>query len=294
MVSASSYALTNIFSRVAISSADPLVAPVFRVLPTLAISWGQVLGSRARRRFRPVIERGVYPVLFLGGTLTAAGTVGFFFALRQGGVVLTAPVLATGILWGAIIAALFLREPLPGRMLLGILVAAGGVGLLGFARSLGGGAPGGSLLAIPLALIPAVGWAAASNCTRYALVRGVDKYQSVAISQGWGLIMLVAFLFLAGRGELLASVGWEGIWPLLLAGLLTAAAQITLAQALTLTTVASVHTINGANPVFSAVLAWLLLDETLTLLMVAGIAVTVVGVVYAQLSKVEMRESEGL
>jgi drug/metabolite transporter (DMT)-like permease len=292
MVSATSYALTNIFSRVAVTTADPLVAPVFRVIPTLAISWGQVLGSRARRRPRPDVGRRVYLILFVGGTLTSAGTVGFFYALREGGVVLTAPVLATGILWGALIAAVFLREPLTARMMAGILVAAGGVGLLGYARAIDTGGAEVSLLAIPLALIPAVGWAAASTCTRYALVRGVDKYQTVAISQGWGLVALVLFLLMIGRQSLLVSVGWEGIWPLLLAGLLTAAAQITLAQALTLTTVASVHTINGANPVISAIMAWLLLAEVLTLLMVAGIAVTVVGVVYAQLSKVVRTEAQ--
>ena len=45
-VSALSYALTAIFSRVASQTVDPFVAPVFRMLPVLTIAWTQVKRSR--------------------------------------------------------------------------------------------------------------------------------------------------------------------------------------------------------------------------------------------------------
>jgi len=68
---------------------------------------------------------------------------------------------------------------------------------------------------------------------------------------------------------------------------LTAAAQISTAQALSLTTVASVTTISGMNPVISSILAFILLGEELNLLMAVGTVLTVTGVIYVQLSKVK-------
>ena len=292
-VSALSYALTAIFSRVASMTADPFVAPAFRLLPVLTIAWTQV--GRSRQGWRPLnpaaagfIGWRVLLVLFLGGTLTTVvGTVGYFFALREGGVVLAQPVLATNILWGALVAAVFLKEPLTPKMTAGILAAVLGVALLAYGRSAGGDVPSSVLLAIPLALIPAVAWASAANCTRYALTRGVDKYLVIAVSGTWAILALIGVVGVIGRGSALWMTGWRTIGVLLLAGLLTAAAQISTAQALSLTTVASVTAISGVNPVFSAILAFIFLGEDLNLLMGLGTILTVVGVVYVQLSKFE-------
>jgi drug/metabolite transporter (DMT)-like permease len=227
-------------------------------------------------------------VLLAGGTLmTVVGTVGYFFALREGGVVLTQPVLATNILWGALIAAAFLKEPLSKSMTVGILLAVLGVALLGYGRTAGGEVPSSVLLAIPLALIPAVAWASSASCTRYALVRGVDKYLAIAVSGTWAVIILTGVVFLIGRGPAFWTTGWQAFGTLLLAGLLTAAAQISIAQALSLAPVASVTTINGTNPVLATILAFLLLGEELNPLMLVGTVLTVVGVVYVQLTKSE-------
>jgi drug/metabolite transporter (DMT)-like permease len=141
------------------------------------------------------------------------------------------------------------------------------------------------LLAIPLALIPAVAWASAASCTRYALVRGVDKYLAIAVSGTWAVIILTGVVFLIGRGPAFWTTGWQAIGTLLLAGLLTAAAQISTAQALSLAPVASVTTISGTNPVLATILAFVLLGEELNPLMLVGTVLTVVGVVYVQLTK---------
>ncbi|MGH2592831.1 MAG: DMT family transporter, partial [Anaerolineae bacterium] len=250
---------------------------------------------QGRSRLRPssadFVGWRVILISFLGGAVgTSIGTVAFFYALQAGGVVLTVPVLATNILWSAIIAALFLKERLTAQMVVGIVAAVSGVALLGYGRSAGNEVLPGALAAIPLALVTALSWATAANCTRYALTRGVDKYLAIALSQTCGLVLLVGILFAVGRGALLWTTALSAIGLFLLAGLLSAVALICDTHALSLTTVASVLTISGTNPVISTILAVVFLGEDLRPLMAIGTFLTVVGVLYVQLSKGETEE----
>lgn len=292
--SALAYALAAIFSRVASVSIHPFVAPGLRLLPVVSIAWFRVLRVPAHlRRLHPRSETfigwRILGVICLGGTLTTViGTVGYFYALRTGGVVLTQPVLATSIFWSAFIAAIFLGEPLTRRMLVGVVGAVLGVALLGYGRSTGGDVPSSVLLALPLALIPAVAWGAGSNCTRYALTKGVDKYLILAVGNAWAIVLLFGLLLATGRGGLITEVSLPALGSVLLAGVLTAAAQISIAQALSFASVASVATINGMNPVLSAIMAYFVLGEPLNALMIVGTVLTVIGVVYVQLTKVDV------
>jgi drug/metabolite transporter (DMT)-like permease len=299
-VSSLSYAVAAIFSRVASLTVHPFVAPALRLLPVAALAWTQVVRVKKDvARLRPSAPDffgwRVVLVMLLGGTLTTViGTVGYFYALRIGGVVLTQPVLATSILWSALIAALFLREPLNRKMVIGLLIAVSGVALLGYGRAIDGGSAAGTLVAIPLALIPAVSWAGGGNCTRYALVKGVDKYTILAVAHTWAISLLLIFVFVSGQGNLITGLDLGGMGTLILAGVLTGAAQITLAQALTFTTVASASTINGMNPVLAAVFAALLLGERLTGLMIMGTVLTVIGVIFVQINKERVSSPEAL
>jgi drug/metabolite transporter (DMT)-like permease len=292
--SALSYALAAIFSRVASISIHPFVAPGLRLLPVVTVSWFRVLRvpnqlQCLNPRSQVFVGWRILGVMCLGGTLTTViGTVGYFYALRTGGVVLTQPVLATSIFWSAFFASVFLREPLTRTMLVGVVGAVVGVALLGYGRSVGGEVSSSVLVALPLALIPAVSWGAASNCTRYALVKGVDKYVVLAVGNTWAILLLFSGLLIAGQAGLIAAVSLSALGSVLLAGVLTAFAQITIAQALSFTSVASVSTINGVNPVLSAILAHFILGEPLNALMIAGTVLTVLGVVYVQLTKVEV------
>jgi drug/metabolite transporter (DMT)-like permease len=292
--SAFGYALAAIFSRVASVAIHPFVAPGLRLLPIVAVAWTRILRRPAElRRLVPGHESflgwRLLAVMCLGGTFTTViGTVGYFYALRIGGVVLTQPVLATSIFWSAFIAALFLGEPLTRRMVVGVIVAVLGVALLGYGRAVGGNLPDNVLLALPLAFIPAITWAAGANCTRYALVKGVDKYLVLAVSNLWAIGLLFGLLLATGQGGLITSVSLNGLGSVLLAGMLTAASQITIAYALSFAAVASVSTINGMNPVLSAILAYFILGEPLNALMIIGTVLTVIGVIYVQVTKVDV------
>ena len=287
--SAFSYALANVFSSVAVVAADPLVASAFRLLPTLAIAWLQVGRARLWSRLSPAsasfLGWRLLAILFLTGAGGSAGTVAFFFALHVGGVVLAAPILSTNVLWSALIAALFLKEPLNFRMTMGILVSVLGIALLGYGRSVGSAVLPGALWAIPLTLGASISWSAMSNCSRYVLRRGINKYLVLATSQTFGVLIMVGLVFVVGRGVLLWTTPVDALGLVLMAGVLTAFAQVCDTSALSLTTVASYSTIYGTNSLISAFIAVLFLGESLSFWMVAGTIATVAGAIYVQLSR---------
>jgi drug/metabolite transporter (DMT)-like permease len=282
-----SYALYNFVSRIAVVSGDPLVAPIFRMIPTLAFAWHQSRHNWSQVRPSAAHFMGwrVFSILSLGGVTTALGNVAFFYALQIGGVVLTAPVLATLILWSAIFAAIFLREPVAPRMAIGIGIAALGIGMLSYGRAAGGEVGAGALPAVLLALSAAAGWAATSSCQRYALQRGVEAHMTIAAGQSGGVLLLIGLLFLVGRGPLLWTTDLRTIGLFALVGIFGTMAMVFVTYALSYTTVANASTISGTNPVIAMALAVLFLGERLNWLMAIGAALTIAGVIFFQLSK---------
>ena len=286
LASSVSYALYNFVSRIAVLSADPLVAPVIRMIPTLAFAWRQ---SRSRlSQLRPsaadFMGWRAFWALFLGGVVTTGGNIAYFYALQMGGIVFTAPVLATNMIWSAVFAAIFLREALAPRMALGILIAALGIGTLGYARASGAEAGAAALPTLLLSLAAAAGWAGASNTSRYALQQGVDRYITIAAGQTMGMLVAIAVLFAAGRGALLWSTDVRSTGLLLVVGVLGTIAFVCLTFALSLTTVATASLFGGTSPIISTTLAVLLLSERLGWLTLFGTALTLAGVLVFQSS----------
>lgn len=288
-----SYALYNLTSRIAIDTGDPLVAPVFRMIPTLAFAWHKSRHSWSQLRTSAAEFMGwrVLLLLLLGGVTTTLGNVAFFFALQIGGVVLTSPVLATLIVWSALFGAAFLNESLAPRMLLGVVIAALGIGTLSYGRSTGGEVSLQTLPAVLLAMSAAAGWAATSTCQRYALKRGVETHMTIAAGQTGGVLLLIGLLFLLGRGALLWSTDLKTVGLFAVVGVLGTMALVFVTYALSHTTVANASTISGTNPVIAMTLAVLFLGERLNWLMGLGTALTVVGVIFFQLSKVRHRDA---
>lgn len=293
--SAISYALSNVFSGVAVVAADPLLASAFRLVPTLAFAWLQVVRARTWSRLSPAspgfIGWRLLGLLALSGAGGSAGTVFFFLALQAGGIILSAPILSTNVLWSALIAAVFLREPLNRRMTAGILVSVFGIALLGYGRSAGSAVLPGALWAIPLTLAASVTWSAMSNCSRYVLTRGVNKYLVLAASQTFGVIIMLGVILAIGRGAVLWTTPLDAIVFVILAGILTAFAQVCDASSLSLTTVASYSTIYGTNSLLSALIAVTFLGQSLNAWTAAGMIATVAGAIYVQWSRPPSRQT---
>jgi drug/metabolite transporter (DMT)-like permease len=111
-----------------------------------------------------------------------------------------------------------------------------------------------------------------------------------------GLVALNGYLLVSGQIRLYgeAPMGIQG--NLLIAGALSAAALISLTKALNLTTVASATTLNSLQVAIAPVIAWLFLDEKLTLLAAGGILTVLMGVIIVQRGRVaaqQDREGDG-
>ncbi len=178
---------------------------------------------------------------------------------------------ATSPLWGALIAAVWQRVPLPGRTLAGLALGVAGVGLLvGFDRV---ALQPGAGLAIAASLAAALCYAVASNYTKTA--RTVEPFANAHGSM-WAASLLMAPALLAfpptaaptaGIVVLVAALGviCSGVAYLLYFRLIE---DIGAAPALTVTFLI---------PLFGTFFGWLVLDEAVGWHPLAGGAVVIAG-----------------
>jgi len=178
---------------------------------------------------------------------------------------------ATSPLWGALIAAVWQRVPLPGRTLAGLALGVAGVGLLvGFDRV---ALQPGAGLAIAASLAAALCYAVASNYTKTA--RTVEPFANAHGSM-WAASLLMAPALLAfpptaaptaGIVVLVAALGviCSGVAYLLYFRLIE---DIGAAPALTVTFLI---------PLFGTGFGWLFLDEAIGWHTLAGAAVVIAG-----------------
>ena len=113
------------------------------------------------------------------GIISTLGLFLYYFAIRLGGVIITIPVQETYVIWGTLIAWVFLRERIHRHALLGVAFIFGGL----VALSLGtlGGQPISPrwYWAIPLAFTTALAYGVSGVLWRDGQLRGA--HQSTAI-----------------------------------------------------------------------------------------------------------------
>jgi drug/metabolite transporter (DMT)-like permease len=230
------------------------------------------------------------------GALVVNGLILFVFAtpllfgsLREGGVLITSPMAGTQVLFAAILAAILLREPFTRIMALGMIISVVGI------FPLTAGQSGADLsptwwLAVPYALGVALSWAVAGVLLTYTMRQGVDPFQAVAIPTMVGILALNIWLLVTGRLGLYGQTSPDLLITLLVAGVFSAAALISLTLALNQTTVASATTLNSLQVAIAPVIAWLFLGENLNLAAAAGILLILVGVIVVQRGKLAAQQ----
>jgi drug/metabolite transporter (DMT)-like permease len=287
LVAAVAYGLNNIFVRVAVRDYDlnDLMGVSLRAAPTFVFAL--LMGLRTRRRnphaTSPIGDWRLAAMLVGYGLLTfVVANPLLFAALRAGGVLVASPVTGTQALWAALVAALFLHEPLNRAMVGGMTVTVAGIALLAVGQS--GGTPASPrwLLAVPFALGTALCWALSGVLVTGAMRRGVDRFWALAVATGSGIVALNLYLLLSGDIGVYTTTPLVAQASLLLAGLLNAVALVSITTALSLTTVASATTLNSLQIGLAPLFAWLFLGERLTLLMGMAILLIAGGVVLVQ------------
>jgi drug/metabolite transporter (DMT)-like permease len=285
--------------------------------PFLALSLGVLIVSTAALLIRYAIDAGAEPLAVAAGRLTLAALVvvplalarrrpelarlarrdwaiaaiaGAFLAvhfatwiasLRYTSVASSVALVTTNPVWVGLLSWLLLAEPPSRRTLCGLLLAVLGSALIIASDVVGGpAAPGRSpMLGNGLALAGAVA------ISGYFLVgRGLNRRMTllayVAIVYGAGAVVMNAIAILAGQGLwTIPAAAWLPIVVMAIGPQLVGHTLINASLRHMSATFVALAILG--EPVGSAVLAWLLLGETFSVLQLAGFATLLAGIVVA-------------
>jgi drug/metabolite transporter (DMT)-like permease len=281
------YATANIFDRVAVVQADPLIGPVLRGLPSLALGILLMWKHRTLDQLRSSSPRyvGLRPILAFvaAGVISTLGLFLYYFAMSLGGVIITIPVQETYVIWGTLIAWIFLRERIHRYALAGVLLIF--LGLVGLSLGQSRGQPISPhwYWAIPLALTTALTYGISGVLWRDGQLRGA--HQSVAIFLQFITSVAVGFagLLVAGRLPTLHSAPGRALLALLASGVISGVLAIyCMFTALRLMAIARVYAFSSLTPLVATLFAHFFLKEFLNWLMLAGIVLVSLGVVLTQ------------
>jgi drug/metabolite transporter (DMT)-like permease len=204
------------------------------------------------------------------------------WSLQLGGVLIATPVSSTQALWGALLAALFLKQSLNGKMLGGILVSIAGIVVLALGQNPEAGVSQQWLLSVPLALGTAVSWSFSGVIMTYTIQRGVDRFHSLALSVGVGVLALNAVMLMSGQLGAYTEMPLSIYGALLIAGVLNALALVSITTALVYTSVATAMTLNSLQIALGPLLAWIFLGEQLGPVTGLGALLVAAGAVVVQ------------
>jgi drug/metabolite transporter (DMT)-like permease len=282
------YASANIFDRLAIVHADPLIGPVVRGLPSLVLGIILVWKHRTLDQLRPRSPRymGWRAILAFvaAGMISTSGLFLYYFAIRVGGVTITIPVQETYVIWGTLIAWVVLRERIHRYALVGVgLIFAGLVGLsLGQAT----GQPISPLWywAIPLAFGTALAYGISGVLWRDGQLRGAHQSTAILLQFSTSVTVGLIGLLIAGRTPALLTTNWRALAALLTSGVLSGVLAIyCMFTALRLMAVARVYAFSSLTPLAATLFAHCFLHEFLNLLMLLGIVLVSIGVILTQI-----------
>jgi drug/metabolite transporter (DMT)-like permease len=132
---AASYAIGGVYARRNVHGLRPMIPALFQVAFALVMT-----GIPALLLERPW-ERGLAPeaifaVLWLGLLGSGAAYLVFFRLLRSWGATRTSLVAYLLPIWGIVLGALVLSEPIDARLILGTALVIGGIGLVNWRRPL--------------------------------------------------------------------------------------------------------------------------------------------------------------
>jgi drug/metabolite transporter (DMT)-like permease len=281
------YSLANAFDAAAVKITSPFIGPLFRGLPSLVLgiilmwrlqTFNQLRsGSKAYIGLRPVIA-------FAGaGVISTVGLFLYYLAMRYGGVSITVPAQETYVIWGTLIAWIFLGERIHRYALGGVVLIF--VGLVGLSYGQSHGQPISPqwYWAVPLGLTTGLTYGISGVLWRDGQLRGA--HQSVAIFLQFLTSVIVAFagLLLAGQIATLQAATGQAMADLLASGVLSGVFAIyCMFTALRLMAVARVYAFSSLTPLAATLFAHFFLHEFLNWMMLTGIVLVSIGVILTQ------------
>ncbi len=122
-------ALTAILAKIGIKGVDSNLATAIRTVVILLFAWGIVFWQGTANQLR-VLEPRTILFLVLSGLATGASWLCYFHALKLGPASRVAPIDKLSVVLVILFAAIFLKEPMTPKVVLGVAMVAGGALLL--------------------------------------------------------------------------------------------------------------------------------------------------------------------
>jgi drug/metabolite transporter (DMT)-like permease len=282
------YSSANIFDRHAVITADPLVGPFFRGLPSLLMGIFLVVKNRTADQMIPgspayLGRRALVPFV-VAGALSTVGLFVYYQAMRIGGVMVTIPVMETYVIWGAVFARFILGERVRRPALLGLVLIAAGLAVLSLGLARGQPVSPQWYWAIPLALFTSLTYGLAGVLWRDGQLRGAHQSTAILLQFITSLAVAIAGLVVLGRFNLIWRTATPDAAALLASGVLSGVVGIyCLFTALRLMSVARVYAFSSLTPLVAAIFARVFLGEYLSLTILSGVLLVSVGVALAQI-----------
>lgn len=276
--------LAILSQRVAALAIEPVLGAVINTLPLMLAGLAglmisrQQFGSLLGQPTRKAILASIVGALSSGVLALPL----FLAALSLGGAVIVAPVAASGVIWAGLLSWKVLGQSLQRQTFLGLVVFACGLVILTKGQASGETLGEQWFWAIPLGLLVALLYGLTMTMTGYSLSKGLSQGASVGISGIVGFLGLGAWLLIQGQP---LQLGVRETGMLLLAGVFQALALVMVTAAFARTTVVSVGLIIVTNIVWTSLLSWALLGDTLNSVMAIGLVVILGGLILAQMGR---------
>lgn len=281
------YASANIFDRVAVVRADPLMGPVLRGLPSLMLGiflmWKHHTLSQLRPGSPNYIGSRCIMAFVLAGVISTLGLFFYYFAMSFGGVTITVPVQETYVIWGTLIAWFFLGERISHYALAGVILIFLGLVGLSFGQSQGAPISGHWHWAIPFALATALTYGISGVLWRDGQLRGAHQSVAIFLQFLTSVVTGMAGILLAARLPGIHLATWGALAAYLASGVLSGIIAIyCMFTALRLMAVARVYAFSSLTPLVATLVAHFFLHEFLNGLMLVGILLVSAGVILTQ------------
>lgn len=282
------YASANIFDRLAVTHADPILGPFLRGLPSLFLGCFLVWRNHTLDQLRPgsprfIGRRAILPFV-LAGVLSTIGLFVYYYAMRIGGVIVTIPALETFVIWGTVFAWIFLGERFRGLVLLGLGLIVGGFVVICVGQLRGQPISPLWYWAIPLATFTALSYGISGALWRDGQLRGAHQSTAILVQFIASIVVAMGGLLVLGRLSALREAAWRDIHALLASGVLSGIVGIyCMFTALRLMSVARVYAFSALTPLAAAIFAAVFLHEYLSVVVLAGILLVSVGVALTQI-----------
>jgi len=286
-VSAVGYTAANASLR-AVSDCDPVWVSCVKAFPTVALVGPWLIVRMARSQ---AVVRSLRPL----GWLVAAGLLGqlagnvlFQWTLGVIGMALAVPLnLGSLIVSGVLVGHFFLRESVPPRTVLALLVLVTSIVVLswgaptagGAVTAVGDGVPAStwSVVAAVAACCSGVAYTALGVSIRHACQEGTPATTVVTLVCAVGVVVLGVMS--------VAKVGTDAMWAtdradlamMLLAGVCNAIAFFALTKALQLTGIVHVNGLNASQMAMAALAGIVLFHEPVTAPLIVGVSLAVAG-----------------